>query len=105
MKQPRIPKTLEDKIGDLDSHLFLLREHRQGLSESRSHLKGMAAELRTLICYSSGTEGLLWRLVDELNVDDRLFLHIPGRLRRDHPLAQGLQFYIVPIQREGNGPP
>ena len=105
MRKGRIEKTLEHKLQDLDSHLYLLRESRQGLSENNSHLKAMAAELRTIICFSSDTEGLLWRLVDELDVDDHIFLHIPGKLRRDHPMTQGLKFYIIPIQRGGKGHP
>ena len=105
MTKDRIAKTLEQKIHDLDSHLYILRESRQGLSESDSHLKAMAAELRTLVCSSSGTEGLLWRLVDELGVDDRMLLHVPEKLRRDHLKAQGLKFYLDPIKRGGKGNP
>ena len=105
MTKSRIPKTLEEKLKDLDSHLFLLREDRKGLSESRDNLKDMSAELRTLICYSSKTEGLLWRLVDELKVDDEIFLHVPGRLKKNHPLVQVLQFYKISIQRGGKGHP
>ncbi len=102
----RIPKTIEEKLKDLDSHLFLLREQRNGLSESKSHIKEMSAELRTLICRAPEyLEGLLWRLVDELKVDDKIFLHVPGKLKKDHPLAQGMQFYIIPIERGGKGNP
>lgn len=101
----RIPKTLSNKLDDLDSHLFIVREHLSKLNESPSHLKVIAAELRALLCWSSGTEGLLWRLVDELNVDDKIFLHVPGDIIEDHPLAQGLQFLIVPLKRGGKGDP
>jgi hypothetical protein len=98
-KRLRIPKTLEQKLSDLDAHLFLLREHWNDLRENTSHLKVISAELRTLVCFSSDREGLLWRLADELGVDDNIFLHVPGKLKRDHPLAKGLHFAIVPIQR------
>lgn len=101
----RIPKTIDQKLRDLDSHLFLLREHLYPLRESPSHLKVIAAELRTLVCFSSGIEGLLLRLVEEFQVDDRLFLHVIGKLKQDHPLAQGLHFAVVPIQRGGKGHP
>ena len=104
-KRKRIPKTLTEKLNDLDSHLFIVREHLTKLKESTSHLKVISAELRTLLCWSSGTEGLLWRLVDELNVDDKIFLHVPGDLIENHPLAQGIQFLIVPIKRGGKGDP
>ncbi len=101
----RVPKTLEQKLLDLDAHLFLLREHLHKLRESPIHLKVISAELRTLVCFSSRTEGLLWRLTEELGVDDRIFLHVPGKLKQDHPLARGLQFSIIPIQRGGKGDP
>ena len=96
---------MNGKLQDLDSHLYLLREHRQGLSESQTHLKAISAELRTLICYSSKTEGLLWRLVDELHVHDQVYVHAVGKLQRDHPMTQGLQFYSIPIIRGGKGNP
>ncbi len=105
MRTDRIAKTLNEKVQDLDSYLYLLREHRLCLSESRSHLKDIAAELRALVCSSARTEGLLWRLVDELKVDDRIFVHAPGKLRRNHPMAQGLKFYAIPIMRGGKGNP
>ena len=104
-RRNRIPKTLSHKLDDLDAHLFIVREHLRKLNESTSHMKVLSAELRTLLCWSSGTEGLLWRLVDELGIDDRIFLHVAGDLIEDHPLAQGLQFSIVPIQRGGKGDP
>lgn len=104
-RRNRIPKALSHKLNDLDAHLFIVREHLSKLNESISHMKVLSAELRTLLCWSSGTEGLLWRLVDELGIDDRIYLHVPGDLIEDHPLSQGLQFMIVPIQRGGKGDP
>ncbi|RZN35862.1 MAG: hypothetical protein EF813_08320 [Methanosarcinales archaeon] len=101
----RVPKTLEQKLLDLDAHLFLLREHLHKEGGSASHLKVISAELRTLVCFSSSTEGLLWRLTKELGVDDSIFLHVPGKLKQDHPLARGLRFSIISIQRGGKGDP
>ena len=103
--QNRDPKSLPQKLLDLDAHLFLLREHLHKLRESPSHLKVIAAELRTLVCRSSGTDGLLLRLCKEVGVSDEVALHLPGKLIQDHPLAQGLQFLIVPIFRAGKGDP
>jgi hypothetical protein len=54
---------------------------------------------------SSGTEGLLWRILDELHIDDSVHVHLAGNLNRDHPLVQGLQFIYVPILRAGTGDP
>ena len=103
-KKDRVKKSLAQMVLDLDAHLYLLRLHFKGLSESASHLKAIAAELRTLLCFSSGTEGLLYRLIHELGVDDSVNLHVPGDIIQNHPLVQGLQFLIIPIKRGGQGP-
>lgn len=101
----RTPKSLEQKLLDLDAHLFLLRSNLHKLRDSASHLKAIAAELRTLVCWSSGTEGLLWRMTKELGIEDEIALHLPGKLIQDHPLVRGLQFLVVPIRRAGKGDP
>lgn len=101
----RNAKSIEQKLVDLDAHIYLLRQHLHKLRDSKSHLKVIAAELRTLVCKSSGTEGLLWRLADELKVGDLVALHLPGKLKQDHPLVRGLEFMIVPIFRAGKGDP
>lgn len=103
-KSIRIPKTLEQKLKDLDAHLFLLRMHVEGLQHSCSHLKAIAAELRTLVCLSSGTEGLLHRLVEELRVDDTVNLHLPGNFDIEHPVVKSMQFGFAPLWRAGYGP-
>ena len=101
----RIPKTLTQKLADLDDHLFLLSHHLHCLQEDQAHLKVIAAELRTLVCFSSRTEGLLWRLVDELDVSDLVHLHAFEGVKHDHPRARGLHFVAVPLYRAGEGPP
>lgn len=89
----RFPRSLEEKLRALDDHLFLLRTELEGLREGEpAHLKVIAAELRTLVCHS-WVEGLLWRLADELNVSDDVFLCEGARINRDHPLARSLQFF------------
>jgi hypothetical protein len=105
-KHPRVAKTLKQKLTDLDDELFLLREHLHRLNESTTaHLKVLAAGLRALLCSSSGTEGLLWRLVAELEVSDEIHLHAARGVKPDHPLARGLKFAILPIRRFGHGDP
>jgi hypothetical protein len=101
----RIPKSLNDKLLDLDQHVYLLRQNLKSLEEDISHLKQISSELRTLICYSSETEGLLWRLVNELQIDDSVFLHLAGKLNQDHPLARDITFCVVLIERGGLGHP
>lgn len=104
-KVQKVQKHLQQKLSDLDDHLFLIREHLYRLSEGTAHLKVLSAELRALVCLSSGTEGLLWRLVDELKVSDALHLHVAGNVNVDHPLSRGLKFAIIPVQRAGLGDP
>lgn len=103
-KNKRVSKTLAQKVLDLDAHLYLLRTHLENLRDSASHLKAIATELRTLVCHSSGTEGLLYRLIHELGVDDSINLHVPGDLDPNHPINEGLQFMTMQIYRGGQGP-
>src|SRR5438034_6680275 len=105
-KIPRIPKSLQRKVADLDDHLYLLAEGRSRLaSGEEAFLKSLAAELRVLVCHSSGTEGLVWRLAEELAVADSVHVHVAGRVNRAHPLSQGLTFAFVPILPAGQGDP
>lgn len=104
-KAPRIAKSLSRKLQDLDEHLYLLRKNLHELRGEPAHLKVIAAELRTLVCMSSGTDGLLWRLARELTVSDGVELHLAGSVDPNHPLAQDLHFAVVPIARAGDGDP
>jgi len=105
IKLQKIQKTLHQKLMDLDDHLFIVREHLYCLTEGTAHLKVLSAELRTLVCLSSGTDGLLWRLADELKVSDIIYLHLAGNVNADHSLSRGLMFAFVPLQRAGLGHP
>jgi hypothetical protein len=70
-----------------------------------TYLKPLAAELRVLACKSSGTEGLLWRILDEFKMDDVVHVHLACNLNRDHILARDIQFSFVPVARAGKGDP
>ncbi len=105
MKRIRIPKTLEERLGDLDHHLFLLRHGLRNLFNDEAYLKSVTAELRTLVCLSSGTDGLVWRLADELNVSDEIILETVQGVDREHSLTQGLQFATIPLNRPGCSAP
>lgn len=104
-RRQRVAKSLPDKLSDLDQHLYILRDNLHRLEKEEGHLKVIAAELRVLLCLSSGTEGLLWRLAEELNVSDEVYLHVAGNVDTQHPMARGLSFALVPIQRGGQGDP
>jgi hypothetical protein len=94
----RIPKTIEQKLSDLDDHLHLLAESRHRLATGEEvYLKSLTAELRVLACKSSGTAGLLWRVAGELNVEDAIFVHLAGTVNQQHPLSRGLTFFFVPL--------
>lgn len=102
----RARKTLARKLRDLEDHLHFLNESLAKLmGGDEAYLKSLAAELRVLACKASGTEGLLWRILDELNISDTIHVHLAENLDRDHPLAQGLQFLFVPVLRAGYGDP
>jgi hypothetical protein len=101
----KVKKSLERKLSDLEEHLFLLKHHFDHLMEREAHLKVLSATLRVLICKSSKTEGLLWRMANELNVSDEVHLQIACKLDHNHPLANGLHYSFVPINRAGAGDP
>lgn len=102
----RIPKTLERKLRDLEDHLYLLKDNlARLLGGDTAYLKPLVAELRVLVCEASRTEGLLWRLVDELQVSDEVHIHFAGNLNQDHRLAKGIEFFHVHIHRAGLGDP
>ena len=105
-RQDRSRKTVARQLRDLEDHLHFLNESLHKLTGGDlSYIKPISAELRVLVCKSSGTEGLLWRLVDELHLDDAVHVHLAGNLDRTHPLAQGLQFIFAPVLPAGRGDP
>ena len=104
-KSTRTPRPLPELLQALGHHQFLLRTALHGLRNHRAFIKTLAAELRTLLCLSSGTEGLLWRLAAALKVSDEIDLRIAGSVNRDHPLNRGLHIRQLPIYRAGDGPP
>ena len=103
----RIPKSLNDKLSELEDHVLLTTQALTGLNseQSAAHLRHLAAELRVLVCTSHGTEGLLWRLADEMNVSDAVVLHEIGNIDRENPLAQALRFAFAPLCTPGQGDP
>jgi hypothetical protein len=102
----QIRKTVLQKLGDLEDHLFLLTGALAGLDTGQgAHLRHIAAELRVLICLSSRVEGLVWRLVDELGLDDNVQIHQVGNVDPERPFSQGLRFMFIPLRSPGRGDP
>src|ERR1022692_1494721 len=104
-KSSRVERTIPQLLEALDQQHYLLRRSIHGLFEDDAHLRTLAVGLRTLVCESSGTEGLLWRLIDALNVCDEIPLECGGSVNRDHPLSRGLALGKIPLWRAGQGPP
>jgi hypothetical protein len=105
-RKHRFQKTQNRKLSDLDDHLYFLKEALAKLAAGdEAYLKSLAAELRVLVCEASRTEGLLWRIIDELHVHDAVHVHLAGDLDREHPLARGMQFCFYRIFRAGHGNP
>jgi hypothetical protein len=101
----RITRTTSALFEALDQQQYLLRRSLHELNRDQAHLRTLAVCLRTLVCLSSGTEGLLWRLVDQTNVSDEIDLVAGGQVDRDHPIARGLAVWTVPLRRPGDARP
>ena len=104
-KANRVPRTADDLIAALDHHQYLLRDSLYSLKADPAHLKTLATQLRTLICLSTGTEGLLWRVADELGVSDEIELQVGESVNRDHPLNRALEVWCLPFHRPEQGLP
>jgi len=102
-RKNRTPKPLETLIKSLDSHLFLIRRDIGNLGKTEASLKLITTELRTLICFSSGTEGLLWRLTEKLKISD-LIKVVALNFDEDNHLFQKLHFSAAPVGRVINDP-
>lgn len=105
VKLGRFEKTPERNYSDLDDHLYFLKEDLARLMDGDgAYAKKIAAELRTLVCLSSGTEGLLWRVVELLSADDRVELHAVKGVDRRNPLSAGLAYLMIPVYLGGQAP-
>jgi len=100
-----VPKTLEQQLRALEDHLFLLAGTLRELASGESaHFKQLAAQLRALVCTSSGMPGLLWRLKDEVGADDSVLIRYPGKVDTGNPLTVGLTFFGATVKADGTGP-
>ena len=71
----RVNKTLDRHLLDLECHLQMAEEDLIRTVCGETHrLKSLTAELRVLVCESSGTEGLLWRVADAMGIADAVAL-------------------------------
>lgn len=97
----RIPKSLERRIGDCESHLRFLSEALQAYETEPDRYKQVAAELRVLVCSEGRNHPLLLDLMDDLDFTYELrpIRDLPFPLRMvDEPWPE-----IPPeIQAQGN---
>ena len=96
----RVERSILDLVTAFDHHQHLLRENMHAMWQDPAHVKLVASELRVLVCLSSGTEGLLWRLVETLEVSDVIPLISFVEMDRDHPLAKGTRIALPPFTRK-----
>jgi hypothetical protein len=102
----RIDKGKVRKLSELEDHLYLLRQQYNDLTHDPAHLYVIAAELRALVCFSSGTEGLLWRLAEVHGVSDVVSVRAVGGINPDHSLARGLRLFVPTLMRpDAHAPP
>lgn len=100
-----VPKTLEQQLSALEDHLYLLSKTLSDLATGESaYLRQLAAQLRALVCTSSGMPGLLWRLRDEFGADDDVVIRNFGRVDTSNPISRGLTFSGAIVRADGNGP-
>jgi len=84
---PRIRKTIRRKLGDLDGHIYFLKDSLEKLiSGDHSYVKQVAAELRVLVC-KAGVEGLIWRINEEIEAPDKQDLILIGSRSGPTPAA------------------
>lgn len=99
-----VPKTTEQLLSALEDHLFLLSQSLHGLiGGDAAYMRELAGKLRSIICYSKGLEGLLWRLCDEVGADDAVLIRYPGQVDSTNPLVRGLGFVFAPVAPDGSG--
>ena len=95
-----VAKSTAQKLSALEDHLFLLAGSLAGLHKGdAAHLRDLAGKLRLLVCTSSGLTGLLWRLREDLNVDDTIYIRYPGEVDINNPL--GLYFVYATVAPDG----
>lgn len=100
-----VPKSSDQLLSALEDHLYLLQRTLSDLATGdAAHLRQLAAQLRALVCTSSGMPGLLWRLKDAINIDDGVSIRYPGKIDTSNPITRGTFFGAAPVRADGSGP-
>ena len=100
-----VPKSSDQMLSALEDHLYLLQRTLSDLASGEAaHLRQLAAQLRALVCTSSGMPGLLWRLRDEINVSDGVIIRYPGKIDTSNPITRGMLSGVAHVRADGSGP-
>lgn len=100
-----IQKSRFQLVNALEHDLHLLCRTLDELSlGDAAFLRLLAGQLRSLICTSSGLDGLLWRICDEFGVSDSVLIRYPGKINTSNPLTQGLYYCSAIFSTDGDGP-
>lgn len=100
-----IEKSKEQLLSALEDHLYLVSRTLADLaSGDAAYMRQLVAQLRALVCKSSGLPGLLWRLSDEFAIDDTVFIRYPGKVDLSNPITKGLYFVSASVRADGIGP-
>ena len=98
-------KSSAQLLSALEDHLSLVQGTLAGLaSGDAAHLRQLAAQLRALVCTSSGMSGLLWRLRDLVDVDDGVSIRYPGKIDASNPISRRMIFGAATVRADGSGP-
>lgn len=98
-RSPRVPKTIDQQVLELEYHAHEVRRCLGTLRHSVDNIRTLATELRVLLCLSSGTDGLLWRVLARLNISDSVAIHVPMKINESHPFSSRMAFFCAPLVR------
>lgn len=89
----QVPKSPSHLLNALEDHLATLASMLIGLqSGDAAYVKDIATKLRLLICGSSGQQGFLWDLMEEVGGSDVLQMR-HGKIDLSNPLTRGMAVF------------
>lgn len=99
-----IEKSTDQLLSALEDHLYLVHKTVTDLAAGdAAHMRQLVGQLRGLVCKSNGLTGLLWRLCDEIPIDDTVHVRYPGKIDLSALLAKDLYYAGVPVAADGSG--
>jgi hypothetical protein len=100
-----VEKSKDQLLSALEDHLYLVSRSLAELATGdAAYMRQLVAQLRALVCRSSGLPGLLWRLCDEFAIDDTVSIRYPGKVNLSNPITEGLYYVGASVRADGCGP-